>query len=129
MINFNRLAARKEIGAIRHRLEEEGLTVTLRHGIIRRHLLNLVETLPVQYQSIVYRAMAANYNDPQDLVACMDRLDNLIPATYGSIPAGTVFQVIDSYYIKRKEGVEYRGEISEHFEPQTGVTIVNERSI
>lgn len=129
MISFNRLAARKDIGAIRHRLAEAGLSVTLRHQLIARCLDNLADTLPQKYQGIVKRCQVANYNDPMELVAGLDLLAALIPATYGSITAGTVFKFQDRYFIKRKDGAEYRGIVEAHFPPQIRVTIVNDRSI
>lgn len=129
MTTFNRLAARKEIGAIRHRLIEENLLPELRRQIIARHLLNLLDTLPIQYQSIVTRCTVANYADHDALIAGLDELDELIPATYGSIPAGTVFQVNGHFFIKRKGGAEYRGIIESHFDADTIITIVNDRSI
>lgn len=88
MIMFNRLAARKEIGAIHHRLAEVGLAVTLRHQIIARHLDNLADTLPERFHGLLARMIAANYNDPQELAAGLALLAGLIPATYGSIQIG-----------------------------------------
>ena len=126
MQSFNRLAARKDIGAIHHRLAEVGLSVTLRHQLIARHLDNLADNLPQKYQGIVKRCQVANYNDPLELVAGLDLLAALIPATYGSIPAGTVFQINGRYFIKRKGGVEYRGVVEPHFDAGTIVTIVND---
>lgn len=129
MESFNRLAARKEIGAIRHRLVEDGLSDTLRHQIIARHLANLTDTLPQSFHPIIERCQVFNYNDPKGLLGCLDELDELIPATYGSIPAGTVFQVNGPYFIKRKEGAEYRGIIGTHLPADAVITIVNDRSI
>ena len=126
MTSFNRLAVRKDIGAIRHRLVEHGLSVTLRHQLIARHLDNLADALPAKFQGLVTRLKVANYNDPLELVAGLDLLAALIPATYGSIPAGTVFQINGRYFIKRKEGAEYRGIVEAHFPPQIRVTIVND---
>lgn len=129
MESFNRLAARKEIGSIRHRLAEQGLSDTLRHQIIARHLANLADTLPKQFHLIIERCQVLNYNDPEGLLAYLDKIDEVIPATYGSIPAGTVFHVNGPYFIKRKTGAEYRGIIEPHFDADTIVTIVNDRSI
>lgn len=130
MTNFSRLGARKEIGAIRHRLVEAGLSPALRRIIIERHLANLLDTLPNAYRNIITDChVALNNESNKDMIRCLDRLDTLIPATYGSIPAGTMFQVIDETFIKRKEGVEHNGTISPHFEARIGITIINERSI
>lgn len=129
MTSFNRLAVRKDIGAIRHRLTEQGLDATIKHQIIARHLDNLADTLPAKFQGIITRCKVANYNDRLELVAGMDLLASLVPATYGSIPAGTVFQINGRYFIKRKEGAEYRGIVEAHFLSQVRVTIVNDGSI
>lgn len=129
MQSFNRLAARKDIGAIHHRLAEVGLSVTLRHQLIARHLDNLADTLPQKYQGIVKRCKVANYNDRMGLAAGLDVLAALIPATYGSIPAGTVFQINGRYFIKRKDGAEYRGIVGPHLPADAIVTIVNDGSI
>lgn len=129
MESFNRLAARKEIGAIRHRLIEENLLPGLRRLIIARHLANLLDTLPQSFHLIIERCHVFNYNDPEELLACLDKLDELIPATYGSIPAGTVFHVNGPHFIKRKVGAEYRGIIEPHLPADAIITIVNDRSI
>lgn len=127
MSTFNRLAARKEIGAIRHRLAETGLDPVIRRQIIVRHLANLLDTLPAKFHGIVTRCQVALYNDPLELAAGLDLIASLVPATYGSIPAGTVFKLSNGhYFIKRKEGCEYRGIVEAHLYPSTRITIIND---
>lgn len=129
MNSFNRLAVRKEIGAIRHRLFEQKIDPVIRRQIIGRHLANLVDTLPAKFHGIVTRCQVALCNDPLELAAGLDLIASLVPATYGSIPAGTVFKLNGRYFIKRKEGAEYRGIVEAHFHPSTRITIVNDGSI
>lgn len=126
MTSFNRIAVRKDIGAIRYRLADNHLDTTIKHQIIARHLDNLADTLPAKFQGIITRCKVANYNDRLELTAGLDLIAALVPATYGSIPAGTVFQINGRYFIKRKEGAEYRGIVEPHFLPQVRVTIVND---
>ena len=129
MESFNRLAARKEIGAIRHRLIEENLLLELRHQIIARHMANLLDTLPERFHGLLARMTAANYNDLQELAAGLDLLAGLIPATYGSIPAGTVFIYANRQVVKRKDGIDFDGIIEPHLPADAIITIVNDRSI
>lgn len=125
MSSFNRLAVRKEIGAIRYRLADQDLSATLRHQIIARHLDNLSDTLPVKFHEILNRCRVANYNSSDELVAGLDLIDALVPATYGSIPAGIVFLCRGSQYTKRKEGTEKDGVLWPHLVADTVVSIVN----
>ena len=125
MPSFNRLAVRKEIGAIRYRLDEV-LTPSLRHAIISRHLDNLDDTLPAEYRVFVDDCRTALKRFNVELVACLAAIDALVPPTYGSIPAGTDFILNGEIVTKRKDGVEYHKVVGPHLSADLVVTIINE---
>jgi len=113
MSKLNRLATRKEIGAIRYRLTQADLSADLRRRIIARHIGNLSDTLPDELIGIVPLLWDANeIGNLEDLVVGLNMLNLLVPATYGSIPAGTVFRFNGEFVTKRKDGIETpRGKI------------------
>lgn len=113
MSTFNKLAARKELGAIAYRLNEPGLEGKLCGRIIGRHIANLVETLPPEtFGEILLALRAANkLGDIDEIHAGVLLLQSLIPTTYGSAPAGTVFRVRAGGLLatKRKDGIDVQG--------------------
>lgn len=108
MIAFNKLGARKELGTILHRLEEQGLDPIIRKRLIDRSLQNLLDTLPLRFVAILGNAGLANIdNDLAEVKAAAELMLSIIPLTIGAIPAGTVVELPDGrVVIKRKSHIE-----------------------
>lgn len=105
---FNKLAARKELGAIAHRLAE-GLDRSLAKRIIARHIHNLSDTLPPETFGEVLLALhdANEANDIDEIHAGVLLLQSLIPLTLGALPAGATGRLPDGrVFIKRKDCLE-----------------------
>lgn len=128
---FNKLAARKELGAILYRLADNALDAALRRRIIKRHLATLAETLPVaKFGNIIITMQDANLLENVDEVReGVHLLQSLIPTTYGCIPAGTAFSLPGCYKvgIKRKNGIELPGKaaFAKHLEADEVITLWN----
>lgn len=108
--NFNVLMVRKTIGAIHHRLAEQGLDTAIRRRIILRQLEDLADTLPVRkFGKLVGRCIQAhNEGDTLELVAGLALIESLLPpTTYGIIPAGTIYTLPgeDTLWRKSKSGI------------------------
>lgn len=128
---YNLLAARKTIGAIHHRLAEQGLDPTIRRRIIERQLLDLADTLPApKFGGIIGRCIQAhNERDDLELVAGLALIESCLPAqVWGAIPAGTVVRIPNGgVYIKRKQGAEeiHTSALFKHFDSAQIVQIIN----
>lgn len=113
MSTFNKLGARKEIGAIAYRLDEPGLDHTILRRIIRRHIENLSDTLPVEEfgKTLTILRDALTLERWGEIRTIVALLQESIPTTYGSAPAGTTFRVWSTgpLLTKRKGGVEVAG--------------------
>ena len=129
MENFNKLAARKEIGAIKYRIADLNLEVELRQRIIKRALCSLAEVLPAEFWGLSEAALVANHaNNTQRVLDLLAEIESGIILTYGCIPAGTWFVCGDNptVWIKRKEHVENTsGYPFDHFAADRPVTIIN----
>lgn len=97
---MNKVAIRKEIGAVLYRLRTltpEAQNVTM--GIINNHVDNLYSELPVEYRPLLdslARSVAAF--DFEAVAAAIENLrGELPPQTYGEITAGTRFTVEENY--------------------------------
>lgn len=108
--NFNKLAVRKELGAILYRLKDESLGAGIKSALIERNLENLLDELDeTKLAGIVVKTATANrQGDFEEVEQGVLLLISLIPVTYGSIPAGTVFRLPGGAELltKRKGGVE-----------------------
>lgn len=129
---YNLLAARKTIGAIHHRLQEQGLDTAIRRRIILRQLQDLADTLPSRkFGKVVGRAIQAhNERDDLELVAGLALIESMLPPlTYGCVLQGQVFEVTNrGMYRKNKAGrVELlTGTILPHFPADLPVKLVND---
>lgn len=129
---YNLLAVRKTIGAIHHRLAEQGLDTAIRRRIILRQLEDLADTLPVRkFGKLVGRCIQAhNERDDLELVAGLSLIESILPPhTWGAIPAGTVVRIPNGgVYIKRKQGAEeiHTSALFKHFDSAQIVQIINE---
>ena len=129
---YNLLAVRKTIGAIHHRMQEQGLDTAIRRRIIMRQLEDLADTLPRRkFGGLVGRCIQAhNARDTLELVAGLDLIASLLPRlTYGCVLQGQVFEVVNrGMYRKNKAGrVELlTGTILPHFPADLPVKLVNE---
>lgn len=106
---MNKVAIRKEIGAVLYRLHTltpDTQNVTM--GIINNHVDNLYSELPVEYRPLLdslARSVAAF--DFEAVAAAIENLrGELPPQTYGEITAGTRFIYQDLVLIKRKLHVD-----------------------
>jgi len=127
---YNLLAVRKTIGAIRHRIAEEGLNPAIRRRIITRQLDDLIDTLPVQFEGVIRNSMGANAADDfEELEAGLTIIEfRLPPMTYGCVLQGQVFEVTNrGIYRKNKAGrVEMMtGTILPHFPADLPVKLIN----
>jgi len=129
MSNFNKLAARKELGAILHRLDEQGLHTNILRRIVRRHIDNLVDTLPtIEFgATLIVLRDALTMEKWGEIRTAANLLLDAIPTTYGSIPAGTVFKHLGALATKRKEGLDVQGHAAfvAHLAADRVVTVVN----
>lgn len=128
---YNLLAVRKTIGAIRHRMNEEGLDSAIRRRIILRQLDDLLDTLPVQYEGVIRNTMGANAADDfEEVNAGLNIIEfRLPPLTYGCTLQGQVFEALGrGLYRKNKAGrVELlTGTILPHFPADLPVNLINE---
>ena len=128
---YNLLAVRKTIGAIHHRIHEEGLDPTIRRRIIQRQLEDLADTLPHKFHTVIYgceRGLVSD--DTLELVAGLALIQSMLPPmTYGQSVAGTAFRAPSGgIYRKNKAGrVELlTGTILPHFPADLPVKLVNE---
>lgn len=110
MSAFNKLAARKELGAILHRLDETGLHTNILRRIVGRHIENLNETLPTIefYATLIVLRDALTMEKWGEIRTAANLLLDAIPTTYGSIPAGSAFHLPNSHSVcvKRKGGFQ-----------------------
>lgn len=129
MSNFNKLAARKELGAILHRLDEPGLHTNILRRIVRRHIDNLVDTLPtIEFgATLIVLRDALTMEKWGELRTAANLLIDAIPTTYGMLPAGSAFSFPGSHSIciKRKEGFEIGSAFLPHGAADQVVTLVN----
>lgn len=111
MTTFNKLAARKELGAILHRLDEPNLHTNILRRIVRRHIENLNETLPVEEfgATLIILRDALTLERWGEIRTTAELLRELIPTTYGMLPSGTVFKHLGALATKRKEGLDIQG--------------------
>lgn len=129
MTTFNKLAARKELGAILYRLDEPNLHTNILRRIVRRHIENLNETLPVEEFGatliILRDALTLERWGAIRTIAAL--LQELIPTTYGMAPAGTVFKHLGALATKRKEGLDVHGypAFAQHLDADRVVEVVN----
>jgi len=128
---YNLLAVRKTLGAIHHRLQEQGLDPLVRARIIQRQLEDLADTLPRRkFGGLVGRCIQAhNCRDDLELVAGLALIESMLPKpTYGCVLQGQVFEVDGrGLYRKNKAGrVELlTGTILPHFDAGTPVKLGN----
>lgn len=130
---YNLLAVRKTIGAIHHRLAEQGLDTAVRRRIILRQLEDLADTLPVRkFGKLVGRCIQAhNERDDLELVAGLSLIESLLPpTTYGTVLQGQIFTLPgqDALWKKSKLGrVSLQSDvIYAHFDAGQQVKLVNE---
>lgn len=133
---YNKLAARKEIGAILYRLNDTTLNRDIRRRVLARHCSNLIETLPVKgFHTKLLDLQLYCHHDEIDAIReeCVRLLES-IPLTYGCIPAGSHFTLVgdpsthgSSIYVKRKEGIEttYGDSAGNHVPGDTPVILIN----
>jgi hypothetical protein len=111
MTTYNRLAARKIIGAIAHLThgEHQPIPKDVMRRIIDANIRELFAILPRKFGGIIAKLDELNMREDSDTVefaAGIDLILSMIPITYGMIPAGTRFKVNGpTVFIKRKEGV------------------------
>lgn len=114
---FNKLAVRKELGAMAYRLRDTNLDPLIKARILRRHIDNLLDALPVRYHALLQEMSAA---DTASVGVGIDVITGMLPpVTYGEIPAGTAFRMADhpgTVVVKRKGGVEFHGIIIGHLD-------------
>lgn len=126
---FNKLGARKELGTILHRIEEQDLDPIIRKRLIDRSLQNLLDTLPLRFVGIIGAAGLANLDgNLSEVKAGAEMMLSMIPLTYGAIPAGTVFVFGRSATCtRRKDGIEPFGtnQLHGHLNPSEPVTVLN----
>lgn len=127
---YNLLAVRKTIGAIHHRMNEEGLDSAVRRRIIQRQLDDLLDTLPNKFWGILATCRHALDNgDNLELVAGLSLIESMLPPmTYGCVLQGQVFEVANrGLYRKSKAGrVELlTGTILPHFPADLPVKLIN----
>jgi hypothetical protein len=130
---FNITAARKTLGAILHRIEEEGLDPTIRRRIIQRQIADLIDTVQPfeKYEEVFQRCSLANaQGDMSELAAGMELISALLPPlSYGCTLQGQVFRFPgeDDLWRKSKSGCVsiQSGVIYSHPAPGTPVTLVN----
>ena len=129
--NFNVMMARKTIGAIHHRIAEQGLDTAIRRRIVLLQLEDLADTLPVKkFGKLVGRCIQAhNERDTLELIAGLSLIESILPQlTYGCVLQGQVFEVADrGMYRKNKAGrIELlTGTILPHFPADLPVKLVN----
>jgi len=125
---MNKVAIRKELGAVLYRLRTLTLeTQNLTMGIINNHVDNLYSELPVEYRPLLdnlSRSVAAF--DFEAVAAALENLrGELPPQTYGEITAGTRFVWNGHAFIKRKGGIEdVNGNIDGHPRADTIVEVL-----
>lgn len=131
--NFNILMVRKTIGAIHHRLQEQGLDTAVRRRIILRQLQDLADTLPRRkFGRLVGRCIQAhNEGDTLELVAGLALIESLLPhLTYGCALQGQIFtlQGGDVLWKKSKSGrvSVVSGVLYPHFDASAAIKLVNE---
>lgn len=129
---YNLLAARKTIGAIHHRLAEQGLDTGIRRRIILRQLEDLADTLPVRkFGKLVGRCIQAhNEGDDLELVAGLALIESCLPhLTYGCALQGQTFSLPgeDTLWRKSKSGrVSVQSNvIYAHFDGSTPINLTN----
>lgn len=114
---FNKLAVRKELGAMTYRLRDASLDPLIKARILRRHIDNLLDELPVRYHAVLQEMSAT---DTTSVGVGIDVITGMLPpVTYGEIPAGTAFRMTDHHdtvVVKRKGGVEFHGIIIGHLD-------------
>lgn len=129
MTTFNKLAARKELGAILHRLDEPNLHTNILRCIVLRHIENLNETLPAEEfgATLVILRDALTLEHWDEIRTTATLLRELIPTTYGMISAGTVIKHLGALAIKRKEGLDIQGypAFAPHLAADRVVEVVN----
>lgn len=127
---YNLLAVRKTIGAIHHRMNEEGLDPTIRRRIIQRQLDDLLDTLPNKFWGILATCHHALDNgDNLELVAGLSLIKSMLPPmTYGAVVAGTAVRIPNGgTYIKRKTGAEeiHTSALFKHLPADQIVEVIN----
>ena len=129
MTAFNKLVARKELGSILHRLDEQGLHTNILRRIVRRHIENLTETLPVEEfgATLILLRDALTLERWGEIREIVKEIQELIPTTYGSIPAGVSLDQQGRIFIKRKHGLvsASTGYRYDHLPADCVVTVVN----
>lgn len=128
---YNLLAVRKTIGAIHHRLAEQGLDNAIRRRIIQRQLDDLLDTLPRKFEGIIRRCIGANGADDRlELVAGLALIESMLPhLTYGCALQGQTFSLPgeDTLWRKSKSGrVSLQsGVLYAHFDGSTPINLTN----
>jgi hypothetical protein len=116
MTTYNRLAARKIIGAIAHLTtgRHQPIPNDVLRRIIDANIRELFAILPRKFGGIIAKLDELNMREESgtiEFAAGIDLILSMIPITYGMLPAGTRFKVADSpsTFTKRKDGIEGLG--------------------
>jgi hypothetical protein len=128
---YNRLAARKIVGAIIHLLtgKHQPIPAPILRRIIAAHLRELYEILPRKFGGVVSKLECENDAGNAaalEFAAGLDLILSLVPSTYGGLPAGSRFTIDggeDAVLTKRKGGVELiTGRVVPHLAADVRIT-------
>jgi hypothetical protein len=131
MTAFNRLAARKIVGAVQHLLtgKHQPIPAPILRRIIAAHVRELYEILPRKFGGIVARLECENdagNSASLEFAAGLDLILSLVPSTYGALPAGSRFTIDGgegAELTKRKDGVELiTGRVVPHLAADVRIT-------
>ena len=125
---YNRLSARKILGAINHLIagEHQPIEPVILRRLIAAHVRELFEILPRSAGGLVATLDAMNHEGKADTAAFASHVAALlasIPVTYGMLPAGQRFTIAnsDTVFTKRKGGVQ--GSVSHHPHPRADLPV------
>jgi len=121
MTTYNKLAARKIVGAITHLLtgKHQPIPAPVLRRILAANLRELHEILPRKFGGLVAKLEAVNdAGDAAGLefAAGLDLILSLTPVTYGMLPACAEFKVQggECNFRKTKDGVQGAGGLCPH---------------
>lgn len=126
---YNRLAARKIVGAIIHLLtgKHQPIPAPILRRIIAAHVRELYAILPRKFGGLVAKLDAENDAGNAagiEFAAGLDLILTLIPVTYGMLPAGAEFHRPGSDRIFRKLKGGVQGATGHHPHPAASLTVV-----
>jgi hypothetical protein len=126
---YNKLAARKIVGAITHLLtgKHQPIPADVLRRIIAAHLRELYAILPRKFGGLVAKLEVENdagAADEPEFAAGLALILSATPITYGMLPAGAEFHRpgSDRMFRKLKGGVQ--GSVSMHPHPAASLVVI-----